>query len=57
MWQLNSLSDPDAPKVCINGKWVPARPLNFQKEHTSLVNRIKDAWEVFIRSCRKTPSF
>lgn len=31
----------------INGKWVPARPLNHKEEHWTI--RLKDAWSVFRR--------
>lgn len=31
----------------INGKWVPARPLNVKKGYATISDRIKDAWAVF----------
>jgi len=37
-------------RAFINGRWVPARPLNGQKEYASFGQRIKDAWAVFM--CR-----
>ena len=37
MAQMNS--------TCVNGKWVPARPINFQVR--SLKERVKEAWAVF----------
>jgi len=32
-------------KVEVNGKWVPARPINWK--HRSLKTRFKEAWAVF----------
>lgn len=40
----------NGPQAEINGKWVPARPLNEQRSYKSLRARIRDAWEVF--KCR-----
>lgn len=34
----------------VDGQWVPARPLNWQKGYASLRKRIYDAWQVFM--CR-----
>ena len=50
MWNLDELARSDRPQTCINGNWVPVRPLNYQKGYMSLIDRIKDAWEVFM--CR-----
>jgi hypothetical protein len=50
MWTLKSLREKEMPQVCINGKWVPARPLNYQKAHMSFRKRLRYAWEVFM--CR-----
>lgn len=30
-----------------DGRWAPARPLNFQKDYRSVWSRLKDAWAVF----------
>ncbi len=50
MWTLKQLQDPDACQTEINGKWVPARPLNYTLEYMTLRARFKNAWEVFM--CR-----
>ena len=47
MWTLKQLQDKDAPKTNINGKWVPARPINYTCR--TLKERIVEAWMVFIR--------
>jgi len=47
MWSLKQLQV-DANEIIaeINGKWVPARPLNYK--YRTLQQRIKEAWYVFI---------
>lgn len=50
MWTLKQLQDPNLEQVCIRGKWIPARPLNYQKGYFPLMQRIKHAWAVF--TCR-----
>jgi len=45
MYQLKDLQDRDAPMACIDGKWVPARPINYQCR--TLLERLKEAWLVF----------
>lgn len=46
IWQLKDLVQSiNACSAEINGKWVPARPINYQAR--SLKERIKDAWSVF----------
>ena len=48
MWNLESLIEASKhTEANINGKWVPARPLNFKRPYVSLRQRIRDAWEVF----------
>jgi hypothetical protein len=46
MWQLKDLlrhcSENSAE---INGKWVPARPLNYK--YRSFFSKIREAWAVF----------
>lgn len=32
-----------------NGRWVPARPVNYK--YRSLLERIMEAWSVFIGEC------
>ena len=49
MWTLEQLQN-NAVSVCINGKWVPARPENYKIDTMPLIKRIKYAWEVFM--CR-----
>ncbi len=51
MWTLKNLQEhSNSNQACINDKWVPARPLDYQKKYASIQQRIKDAWEVFM--CR-----
>ena len=45
IWQLKQLQDPEMPQTCINGRWVPSRPLNWK--HRSLWERLFEAWQVF----------
>ena len=47
MWTLERLQDKDVPQVCINGNWVPARPLNYTKKCLTFKERFKRAWLVF----------
>ncbi len=48
MWNLyNLINHCNNNKARINGKWVPARPLNYKKGYCSLKERIKNAWLVF----------
>jgi len=47
MWTLEKLQEKDIPQTNINGRWVPARPMNFTKGHTSYAQRLKRAWAVF----------
>jgi hypothetical protein len=35
----------DGPQACINGMWVPARPINYR--HRYLFERLREAWLVF----------
>ncbi len=49
MWTLKSLINHcNTTSAEINGKWVPARPLNGTRTYTPFVLRIKRAWEVFM---------
>jgi hypothetical protein len=49
MWKMKELFEHyNKTNAEINGKWVPARPLNYTKEYTPLLQRIKRAWKVFI---------
>ncbi|MCK5603390.1 hypothetical protein KAR91_16010 [Candidatus Pacearchaeota archaeon] len=48
MWELKQLQDKDAAQVCINGKWVPARPENYKPKYLSLRERLRIAYNVFI---------
>ena len=50
MWNLDELIRDDRPQACINGKWVPVRPLNYQRKYMSLRDRFRHAWAVFM--CR-----
>jgi hypothetical protein len=50
MWKLEELQSNEfspMPLAEINGKWVLARPLNYRKQYTSFLDRIKRAWKVF----------
>jgi len=49
MWTLDELRKP-VTEAQINGRWVPARPLNYKKKYMSFRKRIRHAWEVFM--CR-----
>jgi len=49
MWTLeNLLKSVKESQTQINDKWVPARPLNFQKKYAKFIQRLKDAWDVFM---------
>lgn len=50
MWKLADLQEKNFHQTCIDGKWVPARPLNYRREYMSFVDRVKYAWAVF--TCR-----
>jgi hypothetical protein len=39
----------DGPQACINGMWVPARPLNYK--FRSFFERVQEAWLVFLGKC------
>jgi len=46
-WQLKDLiNSTNSVDGEINGKWVPARPINYKYE--GLIERFKNAWEVFV---------
>jgi hypothetical protein len=45
IWKLEDLINGDVPQVCINGKWVTARPINYR--YKSVWQRIKEAWAVY----------
>lgn len=48
MWELEELVYiAQGTETEINSKWVPARPVNFTKEYTTGIQRLKWAWEVF----------
>lgn len=47
MWKLEQLlKSCKETQAQINGKWVPARPLNYQKEYCSIWERLRYAWQV-----------
>jgi hypothetical protein len=43
-WTLKELQNLDT-QAEINGKWVPARPINYR--YRSIFTRIREAWHVF----------
>jgi hypothetical protein len=46
MWELKDLiKNAGSTQTEINGKWVPARPLNYK--YTPWYIKFKYAWEVF----------
>lgn len=45
MWTLKQLCDKDIPMICINDKWVPARPINWK--YRSIFEKLKEAWAVW----------
>lgn len=45
MYTLNELFN-HSVQAEINGKWVPARPINYR--HRSLAEKVRDAWAVFV---------
>jgi len=45
IWKLEQLCEHNAPLAFINGKWVPARPLNWTGR--TLLERFREAWAVF----------
>jgi hypothetical protein len=47
MWKLVDLQYKNLPQTCINGKWIPARPLNYRRKFMPFIDRIKYAWMVF----------
>ncbi len=47
MWTLHELQDNNI-QTLINGKWVPARPLNFTKQFCPIWKRIVYAYYVII---------
>jgi len=47
MWTLEQLQDAGENKVCIDGKFVPARPENYKNRYLTVRKRIKRAWAVF----------
>ena len=42
---LESLQTDDMALTDINGKWVPARPINYK--YRSIQQRFREAWAVF----------
>jgi hypothetical protein len=44
VWRVENLGI-NEPKACVNGKWVPARPVNYK--YRTLFERIREAWLVF----------
>ena len=50
IWNLKNLIKDDHCLAEINGKWVPARPIQYR----TIRQKIKEAWYVFIG---KTESF
>ena len=47
MWKLEKLLQScKETQACVNGKWVPARPLNFTRKYCSLLKRLRYAWQV-----------
>lgn len=44
IWKLKELFE-HSVSAEINGKWVPARPINYK--YRSLREKFKDAWAVF----------
>jgi len=48
MYQIENLIEMSSRSVaCINGRYVPARPLPFNFGSLFCWERLKDAWEVF----------
>lgn len=47
LYTLKQLQMQNESQTCINGKWVPARPLGLY----SIKNRIRLAWLVFTGKC------
>ena len=45
IWRLEDLCCHDVPMACIDGKWVPARPINYR--YRILKERLKEAYAVF----------
>lgn len=45
IWKLKDLQFSDADQTFLNGKWVPARPMNWM--HRPLIVKFKEAWAVF----------
>jgi len=48
MWTLkNLIKHATINEAEINGHWVPARPLNYQRGYTGIGERLSRAWAVF----------
>jgi hypothetical protein len=45
IWTLKQLQDTNMARTCINGKWVPARPINYK--YRSIFTKIREAMMVF----------
>jgi hypothetical protein len=44
----NILKNQEMSKKYIDGKWVVARPENFKPKYTTLLFRLKEAWNVLL---------
>jgi hypothetical protein len=48
MYQIENLVEmASSSSACIDGRYVPARPLPFNYGSWFCISRLKDAWEVF----------
>jgi len=46
MWTLSQMESFNFTQICINGKYVPARPENYRPRMCSLLRRLYYAWYV-----------
>lgn len=48
MWDLKDLiNHANENHTLVNNNWVPVKPLNSEKKYQSLIQRFKNAWNVF----------
>lgn len=45
VWNYEQIVDKNVPQKCINGKWVPVRPINYQ--YRSIKEKLKECFLVW----------
>jgi hypothetical protein len=46
IWNLDNLQECNGSQICINGKWVSARPINYK--YRSFKEKVVESWKVFL---------